>query len=101
MATYAEMFDIASKNLIRDKVTVAVAMQAEVIRNELGTVTNHANRLIWAKTALIAPHEMASKIMWAIVVQNAAFTSAQITGASDAAVLAAVAATVDLFATGA
>ena len=101
MATYAQMFDIASKNLIRDKVTVAVAMQAEVIHKELDTVPNHANRMLWAKEALIAPHEMASKIMWAIVVQNAAFTSAQITGASDAAVLAAVAATVDLFATGA
>lgn len=101
MATYAEMFDIASKNLIRDKITVAVAMQAEVIRKELDTVTNHANRLIWAKTALIAPHEMASKIMWAIVVQNAVYTSAQIIGASDAATLTAVANTVDLFATGA
>jgi len=101
MATYAEMFDIASKNLIRDKVTVAVAMQAEVIHKELDTVPNHVNRMLWAKEALIAPHEMASKIMWAIVVQNAAYTSAQIIGASDAATLTAVANTVDLFATGA
>ena len=90
MATYAEMFDIASKNLIRDKVTVAVAMQAEVIRKELDTVPNHTNRMLWAKEALIAPHEMASKIMWAIVVQNATYTSAQIIGASDAATLTAV-----------
>lgn len=98
MATYAELFSIAATGSILDKVTVAVAIQAEVIRNELGTTTNHANRLAWAKQAYADPRSTAQRMLWAILAQNAALTSAQITGASDASVLGAVAAAIDLFA---
>lgn len=99
MATYAELFTIAATGVVLDRVTVAVAIQAEVIRNELGTVTNHANRLLWAKQAYIDPRSMAQRMLLAILAQNAGLTSAQIVGASDAAVLTGVANAVDLFST--
>lgn len=98
MATYAELFTISATGAILDKVTVAVAIQAEVIRNELGTVNNHANRLVWAKQAIADPRTMAQRMLWTVLAQNAAATSAQITGCTDASVLAALAAAVDLFA---
>lgn len=100
MATYTELYDIAINNTLLDKVTVAVADEAEVVRNEAGGTTNHANRLIWAKLANTDPRAMASKMMYSILVQNKAATKAQIIAASDAALLTAVAAAVDVFATG-
>jgi hypothetical protein len=100
MATYAELFTIAAQNQILDKVTAAVAIQAEAIRNEAGGTSNHANRLIWAKTVFSDPRQMAIKMVWAILAQNAAATASQIVNATDAATLTAVANAVDVFATG-
>lgn len=100
MATYTELSIIANNNVLLDKMTAAVAIQAEVIRLEAGSVTNHANRLKWAKSAFTDPHEMARRMMWAVLAQNASFTNAQILAATDAALLSAVAGAVDVFVDG-
>lgn len=101
MATYTELSAIANNGTLLDKFSAAVAIQAEVIRNEAVGTSNHANRLIWAKQAFTNPRAMASSMTWAILAQNATFTNAQILAATDAALLTAVATAVDVFATGA
>ena len=100
MATLAELYTLGSSNTLLDKIAAAVAIQAEVIRTENGATANHANRLIWAKQAFGGPRDMAQRMLWAILAQNAAATPAQITGAADTAIQSAVAAAVDVFATG-
>ncbi len=100
MATYAEMFDVINTNALLERLTIAVIDQAEVVRVESGGTTNHANRLLWAKQTNIDPRAMAIKMQPTAVVQNKAATKAQILAASDASLLTAVAAAVDVFATG-
>jgi hypothetical protein len=100
MATYTELQGIAAGNQLLAKFTTAVAIQAEAIRNENPATTNHANRLIWAKQAYSDPQAMAVKMTWAVLAQNASATSAAILGASDSLIQTAIAAAVDVFATG-
>lgn len=101
MATYAELYTIARAGGLHQRITAAVAIQADVIRQESGATSNHANRLIWAKQATADPEAMALRLVWAVLAANAGNTSTQLNNASDAAVLSAVAAVVDIFATGA
>jgi len=101
MATYKQISDIANNNILLDQMSVAVAIHADVIRQEAGSVANHANRLIWAKATFSDPVAMASKMQWAVLAQNASATDAQIRAATDATILTAIAAAVDIFATGA
>lgn len=100
MATYTELFDIAVNNTLLDKMTAAVAVQADVIRQEAGATSNHANRVIWAKQAFADPRYMAQRMIWAVLAANAGQTKAAILAASDATLLGAVAASVDTFANG-
>jgi hypothetical protein len=100
MATYTELNDIANNNTLLDKFTAAVAIQAEAIRNENTGAANHPNRLIWAKSAFSDPRSMAAKMQWAILAQNQSAPKATILAATDATILTAVAAAVDVFATG-
>lgn len=101
MATYTELYEIANNNTLLDKFTAAVAIQAEVIRNESDQTANHANRLLWAKDAFSNPRAMAEKMTWPILAQNANATKAQILAATDGAILTAVANAINVFATGA
>ena len=106
MATYAELYDIFAENsptasALKNKITMAVAVAAEAIRTESGATTNHANRLLWAKTANSDPRGMAGRMLPAILAQNVGVTSGQILAATDAAILTAVNNCVDVFATGA
>lgn len=101
MATYTELYEIANNNTLLDKITAAVAIQAEAVRVESDQTANHANRLIWARQAFSDPRAMAGSMTWPILAQNASLTRAQILAASDAAILSAVAAAVNVFATGA
>ncbi len=101
MASYTDLFEIVANNTLMQKVTAAVAVQVDVVRAEDGGTANHANRLLWAREAFGNPQAMAQRMIWAAVATNRSATKAQIEGASDAAILAAVAAVVDIFATGA
>lgn len=100
MATYAELYDLRNDSVLRNKITAATAIQADVIRAENGATVNHANRLIWAKRAFTNAGGVADELLWAVLAGNRTSTVAQIQGASDANILTAVAAVVDVFATG-
>lgn len=98
MATYAELLSAASNDALRQKVRVACVISAEKVRTEAGTVTNHAERLAWAKSVFANPEAEGNRMIWAVLAQNANATSAAIIGATDAAVQSAVDAAVDVFA---
>lgn len=101
MATYAELLTASENPTLRNKVRVAVVIAAETVRTEAGSVTNHANRLVWAKGVFVDPNGTTDRMLWAILAQNKAATFVQIIGASDALVQSGVDAAVDVFATGA
>ena len=98
MATYAELLQAAENETLKKKVRVAIVIAAEKVRLEVGTTTNHAQRLAWAKQAYIDPDGITNRMLWAVLAQNQAATLAQITGATDATVQTAVDAAVDVFA---
>jgi hypothetical protein len=99
MATYDELLQAAENATLRNRIRVACVIAAEAVRTEVGTTTNHANRLIWAKAVFANPTAEADRMLWAVLAQNKAATLAQITGATDSAIQTAVSAAVDVFAT--
>lgn len=100
MATLAERFEIRNDTSFLNRITAAVAEQADVVRLESDQVANHANRLVWAKQAFTNPEAVAKTMLWGIISANRAFTAAQITGAADSALVGAVADLVNVYATG-
>lgn len=98
MATYTELFGLTSDSALRNKVTVAVVIAAEVVRTEDLETPNHAARFAWANQALAGPAAMAKKLLWLLLAQNGSADVAMIQGASDAMIQAAVDAAVDLLA---
>lgn len=101
MATYDELLTAAEHEGLNKRVRVACVIAADAICNELATVTNHINRMLWAKSVFQNPQSEAQRMLWAVLAQNKAATLAAITGANDAAVQTAVNNAVDRFATGA
>lgn len=100
MATYDELLTASGNTALINKIRVAVVVAAEIVRTEAGSVSNHTNRLLWAKAVYADPVREAQRMMWAVLAQNRAFTLAQITSADDATVQSAVNAAVDVFANG-
>lgn len=100
MATLSELHTLGATNVLIDKITSAVAIQAEVVRLEDPATNNHDNRLKWARQVFTGPRAVAQQMLWAVLAQNAAATVQQITDATDAAIKTAVANAVDVFATG-
>lgn len=100
MATLAELAslqrDVGSG--LRDRVTMACLLVAEQIRTEAPATTNHANRMLWARSVFNDPVTVGGSMLWAVLAQNAGFSVSQIVNANDAAVQAAVASAVDVFA---
>lgn len=96
MATYAELKEIVGGGSLNARVAIACVVEADVIRQELATVTDHDKRMAWAKAALEGPEQMAAKIIWAVLAQNRSATVAQITSSTDAQLQAAVSAAVVL-----
>lgn len=101
MATYDELLLAAANTSLINHVRVAVFVSATNIMTEAGTTTNHANRLLWAKSVFDDPAAAGAKMMWPVLAQNKTATLAAITGADDPTVQAAVDAAVNVFATGA
>ena len=99
MATYAELLMINNtSDALKQKVLVACIVACDVIRAESDQTANHAARLSWARETLQNPSAMASRMLWAVLVQNRAATAGQITGADDATVQTAVNNAVNLLA---
>lgn len=100
MATYDELLLAAEDAGLNKKIRVACVIAAEAIRMEAAGITNHANRLLWAKAVFQNPPAEAGRMVWAVLAKNQGATLAAITGASDATVQTAVSAAVDVFAIG-
>jgi hypothetical protein len=100
MATYEELYGLRNDSALRNRVTIAVLIAAETVMNELPTVDNHANRLVWASQVFANPSVEADRMFMAVLAANESLTVAQITSASDSAIQANVDDHVDLFATG-
>lgn len=98
MATYAELLILSENTTLQQKVRVACVIAAETVRTEPSGTTNHALRLAWAKTVFADPEGVMKRMLWAVLAQNRAQTSAVIAAASDAGVQTAVDAAVDVFA---
>ena len=96
MATYDELYLLSQNGPLKNRVTVACLMAAEIIRTELTSVPNHAARLVWARKALENPDAVAVAALRAALVQNDELTVVQIQGATDAALQIAVNSAIDL-----
>ena len=101
MATYDELLQTNANTGLVNKVRVAVVVAATNIMTEADTTTNHANRMLWAKTVFTDPALAGQKMMWPVLAQNKAATLAQIVAADDATVQTKVDAAVNVFANGA
>jgi hypothetical protein len=100
MATYTELRTLFNDPNLKDKVSVACTIAAIAINAEDSGTANHSNRVKWAKKVLMDPDGNADDMLRALIAQNASQTLATITGATDATILGAVNAAVNLFADG-
>lgn len=100
MASYQELFDLRRNQELLDKVTVAMIVAAETVFAEDGGMTNHANRVVWAREASINPRGMAGVFMSAVLAANKAATVANIIDAVDSAIQTNVDDVIDNFADG-
>ena len=100
MATYEELFGLNNNSALLNRVRVACIIAAETVMLELGTVDNHANRLLWAKGVFASPEAEAGRMFMAVLAANSTLAVEQITGATDEGIQSAVNDHVDLFADG-
>lgn len=100
MATYTELYDLRANSALKNRIMIACIIAAEAIRTEAPATANHANRLLWAKAVFASPDAEAERMMMALIAQFNTNSIAQITGATDAGIQAAVDGAVDVFATG-
>lgn len=99
MATYTELYDLHNNSALKNRVSVACIIAAEVVMNEDPGTTNHANRLPWAASVLAGPQVEATRMYWALLAANKDMTIDNIQKATDAQVQTQVEAHIDLFAT--
>lgn len=88
MANFNELSACVGDGQLQERVKVSALIQAHAWMSGSGTPTE--NQKAWARRMLIHPEADIRGLTWAVVVANRTLTAAQITGASDAAVLAAV-----------
>ena len=50
MATYDELLLAAENEALNKRIRVACVIAPDAVCNELVSVTNHANRMLWAKS---------------------------------------------------
>lgn len=100
MATYEELEDLFNAPRLKAQTRVAVIVAAADINSEDPATANHANRLMWAKSAFANTEHVAEDVRKAVLAANKNATVAQINSATDAQVQANVDGVVDLFADG-
>ena len=83
MATYTELFDLRSSSPLRNKIAVAAAVKAQAL---IAAANPTAAQIAWANAAIESPLGKADALMNYVLAANAALTTAQILGASDAAI---------------
>jgi hypothetical protein len=96
MATYAELLTASENEALRNKIRVALVIAAERVRTDATPPANQAARLVWAREVFLGGGNVES-MMRVVLAQNASAPLASILAASDAAVLTAVEAAIDVF----
>lgn len=104
MASYTEIYDLASDAGLRNKVAVALQVAAEAIRAEPDVTANHAARLKFALRVYHAPDGLAQQVLRSLLAQAVVATPnatrAQILTVSDSSIQNSVNAALNLFADG-
>lgn len=101
MATYIELVELSTDVTLLQRVRVACYIAAHNIRSEAESTPFHAERLAWAKKVFERMNaEDLNRLIWSVLVANAAVPKASILAASDSAVQTAVDGAVNLFAVG-
>lgn len=100
MATYDELYGLHNNSALKNRVTVACVVAAEIVMDEDPATGNHANRLVWAASVLASPQAEAVRMYWALLAANKDTTVENIQSAMDAQIQTQVEAHIDLFATG-
>ena len=99
MATYTEIYNLMNgETELKNKITVAIIVAAESIRNEDEGTANHANRLTWASEAFQNPKTMANKMLMAVLAANKDIAISAILAVSDSVLQTNVDNVIDIFA---
>ena len=99
MATYAELYALASKDsALNNRVVVACFVSAETIMSDPSPPANQPNHLVWAQGVFANPKAEAKRMLPAVLAANKDLGVAAIQGASDSAIQTNVDDHVDLFA---
>ena len=98
MATLEELYSLNADGALLNKITAAMIIAAYDITAEDPGTTNHAERIVWAKSAFMAPKQKAQEMLYYLLGANSAATVGNISGANDAAIQTAVNSAVNFFA---
>lgn len=98
MATYSELYTLLVDITLQQRVTVAVLVACDAIRTEGGGVANHAERVVWAREALVDPAAKMRQILPLLLAMNRAMSLSSIQAVADADLQTAVNGVVNLFA---
>lgn len=73
MATLEDLYRLKAyrAEAIYMRLTAAVAQNASYVLIEDGATANHANRVAWAKLAVLDPDAMAHKMAWLVTLNPA------------------------------
>jgi len=105
MATLIELRNLMNDSILRNKVTTAVIISADIVMRVADTgapfsqvVGDHDKRVAWAKTAFENPTGEGKRFLMSVLASNKAATVEAITGASDVLIQSNVDEAVDLMA---
>ena len=98
MASYGELKGLMVHGGLSDRVLVALLDVAQDVAQESESVENHANRYRWAAGAFRDPQSKVMAVLSGVLIAHKSASVEEILAASDAAIKAAVAELVDLFA---
>jgi len=98
MTVYNDIYNLKSNADVRNRMAVAIAKISLDIMAESAGTANHANRVIWAKTAILGPEGMTDRLFWACMLDATLRTKGDT--ATDAEIQTAVDAAVNNFAIG-
>lgn len=99
--TLSEQWTLLEDPTLGEKCSASALLSAKTIMLELASVTNHANRLIWAAATFENPVSAGNKMRRAVVSWYAATkTLAQMASITDAEIQSVVDGAVNVFATG-
>jgi len=96
MATYAELFQLTLDATLVQRMTIAVAVAADLVRAESADVPYHSERAAWAKRAMLNPDGMARQMLILALAQNKTLAASVIASVDDAALQTATNAAVAL-----